>query len=1250
MRRMRELPRQPLREMAMLSLPPNELGLDLALDHDELDEFEWAGISADGLPYMVLRHLRSPETGAVLWASPTLEPDQAVRNFARALDLPKLTRGAYWVDQDAKLHEVEADPIEEAGYEEHEHPRDRLGRWVRKVDPVADPDMYFHATSVEHREVITEKGLTAHATEMDEYPAVFVTPKPEILGTEDVWVVDAADLPVQPDPWGAKQAGYMDYVGGSFAIPEDIPPEKLRLYFDSDEGEVLEADYREFEHPRDRMGRWIRKLGLLAWEVGGAVRDPLLGKEPKDVDYMLMASPEEIRTRVEATGHRAEDLTVRDRLVGVRAFGPELPAEGVELAPPRVEVSTGPERTDFEIRPHPAVSAPEMPDRAYKLLERELGGEFVGPVNRPGGAWMDLPDGNRVRISLVERDKDFTLRDLEVRDRGGGVGLKVIAALRDYSERRRKRLFLEDIVNPGFGRRIEREFHFLRSGPELWRDPTGGLDEPDPIADDAVRRDFTLNALYRDTETGELVDPTGQGVADAERRLLRTTSPDSFREDPLRILRGLRFMSQHGLELEPETRAQMEQHADAVSSLTTSKGGVSGTAQEELDKLLLGDEPGRALRTARDTGVLQSLFPELRPMIGFEQESRYHDMSVDEHTFEALDKAAELNAPLEVRLALLFHDSGKPESAWRGKDGRLHYHANEAQNKQAHEVIGARIASEALTRLNYPGDTRRKVRTLIEEHMLQSGGERRRARRVRTLRSRLGDEAVDMLLLHRRADMSAKGEDADGAKDAAAALDDFEQAVERSRAAQEPTGLSDLAIRGNQLIDWGVPPGPMVGQLLQELLGRVLTEPSLNREAWMRSYVEQRLRKLLSEAKYREFQHPRSRIGRWIEVPDLPDLPEVELPRERPDHHSESRLAGSYKEACEIVADGIAQKIEQEWRTGREVAREFLSQPFDRTPFASNRLYIAGLSLDRVQPEAGGGWAVSGLDDERHRFGMYAESRVNWDPEWGPPPQDPTIDDVLARADEVVEKGKASRLAVVRKGLRGAVEKDQGDGRLAYRRARAAIEENTQTPRYAALRDRWGIADNVVLISQNGYGNPLGGIDDVFITASRDVTRTRNTTSVNALALTVAERGRDLGTAFPRERLLKPGVDHTTTKSEAALFRHEWAHSVWEEMSDEQQMAFVRLLPGGESGIDADWQAISEGLSKYAGDYGDHPEFGGEGRRKYQANNERPVHRYFTETLAEAVALTTGDDYRPEDWPAWVDDLATFIDRLEPER
>ena len=188
------------------------------------------------------------------------------------------------------------------------------------------------------------------------------------------------------------------------------------------------------------------------------------------------------------------------------------------------------------------------------------------------------------------------------------------------------------------------------------------------LEQDMERRDFTINAIARRLETGEVLDPLG-GRADLERRILRTTSPTSFRDDPLRIVRGLRFVSQLDVDPDEDTLRQMREWAPQIDHVSGERigGGLAADGMGELSKLLMGAKPAKALRLARDAGVLVHLLPEMEPAIGFDQESRYHDLPLDEHTFEVVQAAADAGAPLRVRLAALLHDLGKPQSAWRGQ-------------------------------------------------------------------------------------------------------------------------------------------------------------------------------------------------------------------------------------------------------------------------------------------------------------------------------------------------------------------------------------------------------------------------------------------------------------------------------------------------------------------------------------------------------------------------------------------------------
>jgi tRNA nucleotidyltransferase (CCA-adding enzyme) len=470
-----------------------------------------------------------------------------------------------------------------------------------------------------------------------------------------------------------------------------------------------------------KIEKYVHSLGLDAYLVGGAVRDELLGLDSRDADFLAPGLDTEGLRAALAPHGRVEDLVVADRLVGVRFYPRDreirgLTPAGIEFAPPRKEISTGPGRHDFEIV------------------------------------------------------ADATLS----------------------------------------------------------------------VEDDMRRRDFTVNAMARRLETGDLVDPLG-GQADLEARRLRTVSPQSFREDPLRLVRALRFVSQLGFEPDEELLAQMREEAPAVKLVSGERigGGLAADGMGELSKLLLGAEPARSLRLARDTGVLVELLPEFGPAIGFDQESRYHDLTVDEHTFAVVQAAADAGFALAVRLAALFHDLGKPLTAWRGSDGRLHYYAKPGFAERGHDQVGADLAAGALSRLRYPNALRQRVVRIVRRHMFSPGkGDALRARRF--LR-RNGDELAFDLLDHKHADLLGKrgsgGEPPP--QDEIDALARFREVVAEERSS--PHRLSDLAVDGDDLIALGFEPGPQLGRVLNALLDAVVDEPALNTRDVLLARAKERL-------------------------------------------------------------------------------------------------------------------------------------------------------------------------------------------------------------------------------------------------------------------------------------------------------------------------------------------------------------------------------------------------------------------------
>jgi tRNA nucleotidyltransferase (CCA-adding enzyme) len=462
---------------------------------------------------------------------------------------------------------------------------------------------------------------------------------------------------------------------------------------------------------------YVRSLGLDAYLVGGAVRDELLGRDSKDADFLVAGVDAESLRRVLEPHGRVENLVVNGRAVGLRLYPRNreiraLAPAGIEFAPPRREISTGPGRHDFDIVVDPSAS----------------------------------------------------------------------------------------------------------------------------VEDDLHRRDFTINAMARHVADGTLLDPFG-GRGDLEQRVLRAVSRHSMAEDPLRVVRGLRFVSQLGLTPDEDTLRQMRDEAASVALVSGERvgGGLAADGMGELSKLLLGGEPRRALQLARDTGVLVELLPEFERAIAFNQESTYHDLTVDEHAFAVVQAAADADTPLRVRLAALFHDLGKPRVAWRGSDRRLHFYAR--QGRRDHADVSAQLADEALRRLRYPNDLRESVVQIVRSHMFDIG--KADAVRARRLLRRHGKRLALDLLDHKEADLIGKGEDGPRDVDELERLRRFRRVVEAELGS--PHRLSDLAVDGTDLIELGYVPGPELGRTLSELLDEVVEEPSLNRRETLLARAEERL-------------------------------------------------------------------------------------------------------------------------------------------------------------------------------------------------------------------------------------------------------------------------------------------------------------------------------------------------------------------------------------------------------------------------
>jgi poly(A) polymerase len=322
---------------------------------------------------------------------------------------------------------------------------------------------------------------------------------------------------------------------------------------------------------------------------------------------------------------------------------------------------------------------------------------------------------------------------------------------------------------------------------------------PASVDEDLLRRDFTVNAMLMDFE-GRILDPLG-GQADLEKGLLRTPRPAevTFSDDPLRMLRAVRFAAQLGFALAPDLLPAMRRLRDRAGPPVLSVERIN----DELRKMLLSDRPRRALELLDEGGLMETLLPEVFACHGVEQ-GRYHVADVYGHTLLAVERAVETGPrDLVLRLAALFHDVGKPSCAT--PDGSFH----------GHDAVGADMARAALTRLKFSNSEIDQVVKLVRLHLRPvfyqpewgDGAVRRLARDA-------GDLIWTLLALG-RADVAASSYP-DGAK-----LDELEARL-RAALSERPSRL-EVPISGRDIMRVrGLSPGPEVGRLKAVLEDLVL--------------------------------------------------------------------------------------------------------------------------------------------------------------------------------------------------------------------------------------------------------------------------------------------------------------------------------------------------------------------------------------------------------------------------------------------
>jgi poly(A) polymerase len=406
--------------------------------------------------------------------------------------------------------------------------------------------------------------------------------------------------------------------------------------------------------------------------------------------------------------------------------------------------------------------------------------------------------GGYVRDRLLGADRETKIREVDILVEGKGaiqLATDVASAMKVHPP----------VVFERFGTAHldfdHRALEFVSSRVETY-DPSSRKPQVSPgtLKDDVMRRDFTVNTLLMDWD-GSVLDLTGRGLADLEsRRIVTPLEPKStFDEDPLRMLRAVRFAATLDFTLDPPVEAAIREQSGRLQPPTVSMERI----RDELSKLMVADQVGRGLELLDATRLLVRILPQLEAGKGMQQ-GGWHSHDVFGHAL----LAATLAPPdLTTRLAALLHDVGKP-AVHELREGKPTF--------IGHQDVGAVMAGAALRHLRYPGEVVDAVTTLIRLHMRPiqydpQGWEDKAVRRL----VRDAGEQLDRLLALARADMQASHYP-DVKK-----IDDLEARIRRLDADAIAAIRSPLT--GEELMQrFGRPPGPWIKRVKSALEEAIL--------------------------------------------------------------------------------------------------------------------------------------------------------------------------------------------------------------------------------------------------------------------------------------------------------------------------------------------------------------------------------------------------------------------------------------------
>lgn len=333
------------------------------------------------------------------------------------------------------------------------------------------------------------------------------------------------------------------------------------------------------------------------------------------------------------------------------------------------------------------------------------------------------------------------------------------------------------------------------------KQPSDGIEFAPNLKEDLIRRDFTINAMAYNDDEG-LVDPFG-GQNDIKKAIIRCVGSPSerFSEDALRIMRALRFSAKYGFSIDPSTKETMLNMADKLKNVSAER------LNSELCKIISSSYGADVLKENAD--IVCTFIPEFKASVAYDQKNPYHDFDVYTHIMNALKNCE--SDDLTTRLAVLFHDIGKPYSMQEEDNGRRHF--------KGHGAVSADMTESIMKRLRFDNETRENVVQLIFYHdaVIEP-----RKKQIKRWLNKIGEKQFRRILNVRRADV--RGQKTEYDKERVNKADAAESLLNEILAEEQCFSLKDLAINGKDLIELGVLPGKKIGEILNSLLSKVIDE------------------------------------------------------------------------------------------------------------------------------------------------------------------------------------------------------------------------------------------------------------------------------------------------------------------------------------------------------------------------------------------------------------------------------------------